>query len=253
MRLIDTHCHLQDPRFDEDRETVIEAALDILDWLVVVGDTVDSSRAAIQLVRPRIYATAGIHPHHADEWNPGARTALMELGKHVGVVALGEIGLDYYYDHAPRAAQHTAFEAQLALAEELRLPVVVHCREAQDDVLEILDGFQGRLEAVIMHCFSGGPDWADRCVSRGFYISFAGNLTFPKAEELREAVPIVSFDRLLVETDCPYLAPQPVRGKRCEPGHVRHTADTMAQLRGISLEELAGQTSANACRVFNVQ
>lgn len=250
--MVDTHCHLQDPRFDVDRETVIEAALEVLEWLVVVGDTIDSSRAAVHLTRPRVYATVGIHPHHADEWNADASAALLELRGHLGVVALGEIGLDYYYDHASRPVQRATFEAQLALAEKLRLPVVVHCREAQQDAIDILESFQDRLPAVVMHCFSGGPEWADRCVSRGFYVSFAGNLTFPKAEELRESVPIVPFDRLLVETDCPYLAPQPVRGKRCEPGHVRYTAETVAQLKRVSLEEFSCQTSDNARRVFNV-
>jgi len=250
MALVDTHGHVQASAFDRDREVVLGRARDRLAWIVVVGDDVPSSRAAVALAGDRVYATVGIHPHHAEDVTPSAIEAVRELAQDTGVVALGEIGLDYHYEHAPRDRQQAALRAQLDLAAALALPVVVHCREAETDMGAILEAWHARLAGGVMHCFSGDAGFAERCLAWGLHISFAGNVTFPKAGALREAARAVPMDRLLVETDCPYLAPQPVRGKRCEPVHVEHTAALLAELKGVSQDAFARQTTVNAQALF---
>jgi len=250
--LVDTHSHLQDKAFDTDREEVLTRALAELEWLVVVGDTVASSRAAASLVRPGVYATAGIHPHHAAGVGPADLEAVSSLLDAPGVVALGEIGLDYHYEFSPRSEQITIFEQQLELAARLQKPVVIHCREAQKDMIAILQNGAAHMTGGIMHCFPGGVDFAEQCLQFGFHISFAGNLTFRKAEALRVAAQAVPEDRLLVETDSPYLAPVPVRGRRCEPAFVVHTARCLAALKNLPLEEFARITTANARCVFRL-
>ena len=248
--LVDTHCHLQLERFDADRESVLTRALETLAWVVVVGDDLDSSRAAIEMCAERVYATAGVHPHHASGVTDETIDAVAALADRPGVVAIGEIGLDYHYDLSPRDRQCAAFERQLALAARLERPVVIHCREAEDDVVAIVEPLLRGLQGGVMHCFGGDAAFAERCLGWGFHVSFAGNVTFPKAKTLREAAQVVPMDRLLVETDSPYLAPQPVRGKRCEPVHVAHTAAFLADLKGVSLDEFARRTGENAARVF---
>jgi TatD DNase family protein len=252
--LVDTHNHVQHEAFDEDREVVLARALESLQWFVIVGDTVEASRAGAEIAasRDNIYATAGIHPHHAKDVTPEMIEELRAVAAHPSVVALGEIGLDYHYDFSPREAQRTALETQLELAVELRLPVVIHCREADDDMSAILDRYARRLSGGVMHCFGGDMEFARKCLTWGFYISFAGNVTFPKAETLKQVAAWAPLDRLLVETDAPYLAPQPVRGKRCEPIHVAMTADYIAKLRSISPEELAAATSRNAAEFYGL-
>lgn len=252
MKLADTHCHLQMRAFDADRAAVIARALAELAWLIVIGDTLPSSREAAALCAPRVYAAVGIHPHHADEATPETVGELRRLAEDAHAAAIGEIGLDYYYEHVPRARQRQAFLDQLELAHGLGLPVVVHCRDAHDDMVPILSDWRGRLRGV-MHCFSGGPALARQYTEFGLHISFAGNCTFPKAELLREAAQAVPIDRLLIETDAPYLAPQPVRGKRCEPVHVLHTATLLAALRDIPLETLAETTTQNAEGLFAIE
>lgn len=252
MALVDTHCHLQDKAFDGDRDEVIARSLSALDWMVVIADSLTSSRKALELTSPtRIYAAVGVHPYHPEEMGGAGRDELRALAESSGVVAIGEIGLDYYrHNDAPRATQQAAFHAQLALATELSLPVVIHNRDAGEDTLAILREHDERLPGVIMHCFSGDVAFAQACGERGYYVSFAGNLTYPKAQPLREAAAAVDRERLLVETDSPYLAPQPVRGKRCEPAHVAHTAAALAQVLGMSTDEAAHLTGENARRVF---
>jgi TatD DNase family protein len=252
MGIVDTHCHLQDSAFDEDRDAVIERALTALDWLVVVGDDLESSRLALAMTRDRLYASVGVHPYHAEAVDGLAVDALRAFAGHAHVVALGEIGLDYHYGKVEPAIQQDALRAQLDLACELSLPVVIHNRDSHEDMAVVLDEYHERLPGGIMHCFSGDPAFVQQCIGWGFHISFAGNVTFPKAGVLRNAAKATPLDRLLVETDSPYLAPQPVRGKRCEPAFVRHTLDCVAELHGLPAETLAEQTTANAHRLFNI-
>jgi TatD DNase family protein len=245
MPLVDSHCHLYDAKFDADRETVIARALDVLDWIVVIGDDLPTSEQALALVRPRIQATVGIHPYHAATADAAGMDRLRDLSARPGVVAIGEIGLDYFkYNETPADVQREAFVRQIDLAAEMKLPIVVHNRNADADLCAILDEYARRLPGGVLHCFSSGPElW-------NFHISFAGNLSYPKAVNLRDAARLVPLDRLLVETDAPYLAPQPVRGQRCEPAFVRYTAACLAEVKGLPVEELSAATAANAARVF---
>lgn len=251
-RIPDTHCHLQDPRFDGDRAEVLARALDCLGWIAVVGDTLESSAAALALARPGVVAVVGVHPYHADGMDDGALSRLRDLAAHPAAVALGEIGLDYFNEFSPRAAQRPAFERQLALAVGLGKPVVIHNREADDDCLAILRDHAPALPAVVMHCFGGGPESAEAFVELGCFLSFAGNLTFPKAQKLRDAAAVVPLDRLLAETDAPYLAPHPRRGKRCEPADVLLTAAELARVRQCDELVMCGILRENALRAFGL-
>ncbi|MDZ4859926.1 MAG: TatD family hydrolase [Candidatus Hydrogenedentes bacterium] len=249
MRLVDTHCHLHDAAFDEDRDAVAARAMDSLEWIVLIGDSLASSRAALSFTNDRTFAAVGVHPYHPEEMDGDGVSVLRELAGHPRTVAIGEIGLDYYkHNTAPRELQHRAFHEQLSLAAELDLPLVIHNRDANEDTLAILG--EHTIRAVVMHCFSGDAAFAKACLARGYYISFAGNVTYPKAIQLREAASVVPIDRLLVETDSPYLAPQPVRGKRCEPAFAAHTAAALAELKNMPLDAFAEATTANASRVF---
>lgn len=252
-RLVDTHAHVQEAAFDEDREEVLGRALDALAWLVVIGDDEAASERAVALTGPRIHAATGFHPYHAEAVDADAIARLRALASCPGAVAVGEIGLDYSrHATAPRDAQIRAFTMQLALAAELDKPVVIHNRDAHADMSAILDERHAALPGGIMHCFAGDPAFVERCVGWGLHISFAGNVTFPKAAELREAARVTPLDRLLVETDSPYLAPQAVRGRRCEPAYVAHTARFLAELLGVPFEEFARRTTRNAHRVFGI-
>lgn len=252
MRFVDTHCHLQHHRFDDDREDVIARALEALEWLVVIGDDIESSAAAVALSRDRVYAAVGVHPYHAEAVDDAALERLRSLAAAPGVVALGEIGLDYFNEYAPRPAQRKAFAAQLALASELGLPVVIHNRESDADTHALLAEHMPALSGCIMHCFGSGPEFAEQCVALGCHISFAGNAAFPKAEPLRDAARATPLERLLVETDAPYLAPPPLRGKRCEPQYVQHTGAALAAALELAPENLAAHTTANARALFRV-
>lgn len=252
MRPADTHCHLQDPRFDGDRGEVLERTLQSLSFAVVVGDDLASSTAACGMARKGIFAAVGVHPYHGESVDAAALGTLRELAARPGVVALGEIGLDYFNEFCPRPAQRAAFAAQLSLAAELGLPVVVHNRDADADSLAMLGEFAPRLSSVIMHCFGSGPATAEACAGLGFYVSFAGNVTFPKAAALRDAARVVPTGLLLAETDAPYLAPQPERGRRCEPAFVRHTLEALALARGTDAETLTETTTHNAVRAFRL-
>lgn len=252
MGLVDTHCHLQSERFHEDRDAVQEACLQALDWLVVIGDDLPSSEAALELLGPRIYGVVGMHPYYAKDFDDATLERLRAMAATPQVVALGEMGLDYFNEYSPRALQATAFRRQLDLACELDMPVVIHNRDADEDCHAILREYADQLAGCIMHCFGSGPEYARKFLDLGFYISFAGNVTFPKAVALQEAARVVPLDRLLVETDAPFLAPAPLRGKRCEPHHVAHTAAFLATLKGVDVADLEAQTTANAHRVYRV-
>lgn len=253
MPLVDTHCHLQMEQFDEDRDEVLARSLEVLDWLVVIGDDLPTSEGAFSLLQPGVYATVGVHPYYAATLDDAVEGRLREMAAHERVVGLGEMGLDYFkYNDTPRDVQAAAFRRQLELAIELKLPVVIHNRDSTDDLCAILDEYADRLVGGVLHCFAGSPEFVQTGVDWGFHISFAGNVTFKKAEELRVAAKAVPLDRLLVETDAPYLAPVPVRGKRCEPGFTTHTAAFVAELLGMPYDELAAVTTRNAERLYQI-
>lgn len=253
MRLVDSHSHLQDARFADDRAQVLGRALDTLDWLLVVGDTLASSRDAVELAatHPRVFAAAGIHPHHAGTASDDVLCEIETLTRRERVVAWGEIGLDYYYEYSPKDVQRDTFHRQLERACALDLPVIVHSRDAEPDTADLLAAFAGRIRGVL-HCFTGTAALAEAALDVGLHISFSGILTFPKAQDIRDVAATVPLDRLLVETDAPYLAPKPHRGQRCEPAHVVHTAEVLAGLRGMTVEDIAERTTMNAERLFGI-
>ena len=253
MKFVDTHCHIQSEQFAGDREDVIARALDQLEWLVVIGDNIASSRRALDLTRDRVYATAGIHPHHANEFAPETVEMLRAMLAEPGVVALGEIGLDYYYDFAPRDVQREAFRAQLAIARELDVPVIIHNRDSDEDMIAVLESMGDEMPRGVMHCFSGDLLFLRRCLDLGLHVSFTGNITFPKAQMIRDAAVAAALERIMIETDAPYLAPVPLRGKRNEPAYVIRTGEYLAQLRGVAPDELAETTTNTATAFFHLQ
>ncbi len=256
MNLVDSHCHLDDPKFDEDREQVIERARAAgVGRMMAIGTgngPPDLEVAVRQADRyDFVYATIGVHPHDASKAEKATFVKLLELARHPKVLAVGEIGLDYHYDFSPRDVQRAVFVRQLELAEEAEKPIVIHTREAWDDTLEILRAsWRG---GGIMHCFTGDEEQARQALELGFHLSFGGVLTFPKAEPTRQAAKIVPEDRLLVETDCPYLAPVPHRGKRNEPAFMVETVKRLAELRGRRAEEIAEVTTSNWERLCGVK
>lgn len=253
MQLVDTHTHLDFEQYDTDREAVLQRAAEAgVEWLLDVGTDLASSRRAVSLAaaEPRVWAAVGLHPHEAASWTAEVQSELRALARHPRVVAIGETGLDYYRDLSPRGRQREAFEAQLALALELGLPLIVHDREAHEDVLSILRTAAGAGLRGVMHCFSGGPELARRVVELGMHVGIAGPITYPRATALAEVARTVPLERLLIETDCPYLAPQAYRGRRNEPAYVRLVAERVAELRGITPEEVGRVTSRNARDLF---
>ncbi|HHV61300.1 MAG TPA: TatD family hydrolase [Firmicutes bacterium] len=253
--LVDTHAHLDDERFGADRDEVVErAARSGVKMIVNVGCDIPSSEAAIAFSRcyKGVYAVTGIHPHDAANAPHDAMDRLRDLAEDEAVVAIGEIGLDYHYELSPRDVQRELFIRQLDLARELGLPVVIHDREAHGDVMDILRAHASgpRGAGGVLHCFSGSLEMARECIKMGFYISFGGPLTFSNARRLRELATALPPDKILVETDCPYLAPVPHRGERNEPAFVRFTAEKLAEIRGVPLEEIAELTTTNARLVF---
>jgi len=252
MRLIDSHAHLDSPRFDGDRDAVIERAREAgLVAVLTVGTDLRSSRAAVALAEKHafIYAAVGVHPHDAKTITPAVLDELRALARCPKVVAIGEIGLDYYRDLSPRPVQRRAFGEQLVLAAELGLPVVVHSREAHRDVLAALRGWGG---SAVLHSYSGGPALLAEVLALGFAIGIAGPVTFKKAHALRAVASRVPLERLLVETDCPHLTPEPLRGRRNEPAYVRYVADAVARARGEAPEAVARATTDNARRLLGL-
>lgn len=250
---IDAHLHLDSADFDPDRDAVVaRAAAADVGLMVSAATSVEGAEGALTLARryPGVRAAVGVHPEHAGALDAAALEALAGLARDPSVVAVGEIGLDYVRGAANKSAQIDAFRAQVRLARRLGLPVVVHDREAHEDVERILmdEGASG----VVLHCFSGPPEMAARCAAAGWMISLAGPVTFRNAGTLREVARIVPEDRLLVETDAPYLSPVPMRGRRCEPAFVLHTARAIAALRRIPPESLQVVVERNARRVFGV-
>jgi TatD DNase family protein len=261
---VDSHAHLDGERFDSDREQVIARAREAGVQAIVAignGDGPQDVECGIRLAEKYdfIYATLGIHPHEARLANESAYQNMERLAKHPKVIAWGEIGLDYFYDYSPRDVQKTVFIRQMELAAAAKLPIVIHCRpsEASDnawaDCLALIkDHWTANGLGGILHCFTGNWPQAKSALDMGFMISFAGNLTFPKAQQIRDAALQVPMDRLLIETDSPYLAPVPNRGKRNEPAFVKHTAQELAELRGSTTEEIGRQTSSNFYKFFKL-
>jgi TatD DNase family protein len=254
IMLVDSHCHLDFPNLQEDLDDVLARAREANVGLMVSISTKMTTFAGVRAIaeaRDEVYCSVGIHPHHVAEEPETSTAELVQHTKHPRVVAIGESGLDYYYDRSPRDAQQASFRHHIAAARETGLPLVIHTRDADDNMGDILaeEMAQGTFPALL-HCFSSGEPLARRAIDLGLYVSFSGILTFGKSEELREIAGRLPADRLLVETDAPYLAPTPKRGKRNEPSFVAHTAKKLAEVRGCSEDEIANQTTENFFRLF---
>ncbi|MGI9055366.1 MAG: TatD family hydrolase [Pyrinomonadaceae bacterium] len=261
MYFIDSHCHIDGEAFDEDRDEIVQRAKDEgVKAMLNIGTgnphngEIDK---AVQVAEQyeNIFAAVGVHPHDARTYNDKAENHLVELVKaNEKVIAWGEIGLDYFYDHSPRDVQRKVFIRQIRKARELDLPIIIHSRDADDETVEILteecshENFRG-----IMHCFGGTAEMAERLMNIGFFISFAGNVTFKNAENLRDAARVVPLDKLLIETDCPFLTPVPFRGKRNEPSFVIHTGQFLADLYQVNLETIAENTTRNFTKLFEIK
>ncbi len=248
--LVDSHCHLDDARFADDLEAVVGRAQEAgVEWMMTIGtgDGPPDLEVAIRLAErfPSVFATVGIHPHDASKATAESLKHLEELARHPRVLAIGEIGLDYHYDNSPRDVQREIFSAQMDIAARAGKPIVIHTREAWPDTFAALAQHWPAERGGIMHCFSGGPPEAERSLALGFHLSFAGILTYPKAVDVQQAACITPGDRMLVETDAPYLAPIPHRGKRNEPAHVAITARKLAGLRGEEFDTVVQTTSRN--------
>ena len=256
VELIDTHCHLDFKDFDPDRPEVIQRALDAgVTHMVTIGIDIDTSAQAIALAEQydMISASVGHHPHDAASITDEGLTRLKQLARHPRVVGFGEIGLDFFRDLSPRKVQEKRFDDLIQIGLELGLPLIIHNRDAHQETLSHLSAVDAGRNGGIIHCFSGDYDLGKRFIDLGFHISIPGTVTFPKAETTRNAARDLPLDALLVETDAPFLAPVPRRGRRNEPALVKHTALEIARLRGIEPEDLARATTRNARRVFGLE
>lgn len=253
--IIDTHCHLADKRIDPDLDGVLQRAAEAgVSKIVSIGaiGTIETDQRTVQIAEahPHIFAAIGIHPHDASDCTTDRLAQLRDLAKSPKVVAIGESGLDFFYKHSPIEAQERALREHLNLAAELGKPIVIHCRDAEERLAAIV-GEEGLPAAGgVIHCFTGDSKAAETFLSLGFHISFSGILTFKNAGKLREAAQIVPADRVMVETDAPYLAPEPYRGKRNEPAFVRRTLEVLAEVRNQNVEDLARYTASNSTRLF---
>jgi len=257
MLLFDTHCHINDERFNDDRAEVIERMKAAgIERAVLIGDVSADEQLTLDIIRNNdfIYGAFGLHPHDASQWSDGLEQKLIRLMAKDKIVALGEIGLDYHYDLSPRETQRAVFDRQLDMAYELHKPVILHVREAHGDAYDILSAKHkaGRLPGGIMHCYSGSVESAKAYLDMGLYISFSGSLTFKNANKLLDVARFLPEDRVLIETDCPYMAPVPLRGQRNEPAFVSHTCVRLAELRSTDPEEMARITYQNGLRVFGL-
>lgn len=259
--LFDTHAHLNDEKFSQDyEETLTRAAAAGVARILIASYDEESSIAALKLAcaGDGLYCSLGIHPHDASNFSAAAGETIQRLaaGNRDKVVAIGEIGLDYHYDLSPRDVQREAFKAQIRIAFACDLPFIVHDREAHGDILQTIEDCSKegilRLTPGVFHCYSGSAEMAHRLLALGFYISFAGPVTFKNARRSAEVMEAVPMDRILIETDCPYLSPEPFRGRRNEPAYVRFVAEKLAEMKGISVEDAGSITYRNACRIFAV-
>ncbi len=253
--LVDTHAHLDMKEYDGDRDAVVLRAREAgVSRIVSISTDAASAHETVGLAEKfeGVFASVGVHPHDAGKIRPGDLEDLLGLAAHPKVVAWGEIGLDYHYDHSPRDVQREVFRRQVALARKAGLPLIIHTREADADTLTVLGEEGARELGGVFHCFSGDAALARAALDMGFHVSFSGIVTFKKADALRDAARLIPSDRLLVETDAPYLAPVPHRGKRNEPARVALVAACLAEVRGASVEEVARATTENAVRLFRL-
>ncbi len=252
--LFDTHAHLNDPAFDPDREELMAGlAQKGIGYVMNAGCSLKSSRDIVAMAEryPWLYGSVGSHPDSADEVNEEVIEAYRKLCRHEKVKAIGEIGLDYYYEDIPRDIQKNAFRMQMALAQELDMPVIVHEREAHDDGMRIVKEFPK--VTGVFHCYSGSAEMARQLVKMGWYIGFTGVLTFKNARKAVETAASIPLDRIVIETDCPFMAPEPYRGKRNDPGYLPRMAEKLAEIRGISVEEATRITTENAKRLYRLE
>ena len=278
IKLFDTHAHLHDPWIGDDLPDVLDRAAEAgVGRIVTIGCSLEDSRNALRVADQyeRVWATLGVHPHDAKDWTTEIESEFRTMAKHEKVVAIGEIGLDFYRNLSPHDDQYRAFEAQLALADDLNLPVVIHSRDAHEESYRVLEQWTGSISPLarrgemsrsdrggsaqgrehpngVIHCFSGDAELAQRYVELGFMISFAGPITYPKNHDLRAASAAIPLESIVIETDCPYLSPQPRRGKRNEPANVEFTAKQVAESRGAKLEKIADQLVANGLSLFRL-
>ena len=251
--LFDTHAHMNDPAFDEDRDSVFLGLKDKgVGNVMNVGCCLASSKDCIALAEkyPFVYASVGTHPDTADEVNEEVLESYRQMAKHPKVLAIGEIGLDYYYETIPREIQIRAFRMQMELARELNMPVIIHERNAHDDGMRVVKEFKD--VKGVFHCYSGSAEMARQLVDMGWYIGFTGVLTFKNARKAVETAERIPLDRIVLETDCPFMAPEPFRGKRNDPGYVPYMAQKLADLRGLSVEEVIEITTQNARRLYRL-
>jgi TatD DNase family protein len=254
--LFDTHAHINALQYEEDRLEVINRARDEgVKNIVVVGFDTETIHGAMKLAEEYdfIYAAVGWHPVDAIDMKEEDLDWIESLASHPKVVAIGEMGLDYHWDKSPKDIQKDVFRKQIALAKRVKLPIIIHNREATEDIVTILQEENAAEVGGIMHCFSGSLEVAKKCIDMNFYISFGGPVTFKNAKKPKEVAKEIPLDRLLIETDCPYLTPHPFRGKRNEPAYVKYVAETIAELRELSFEQIAQKTSDNARQIFGIK
>ncbi|SET23318.1 TatD DNase family protein [Natronincola peptidivorans] len=254
--LFDSHAHLDDSRFDKDRDEILKRAKENgVEFILNPGADLNTSIKAVNLAEKysMMYAAVGVHPHDVKDMDEDTVTIIKSFTNKEKVVAIGEIGLDFHYDHSPREDQRKWFRRQIQLAQEVKLPIIVHDREAHGEVFDILEEYKAGELGCVMHCYSGSVELAKEYIKRGIYISLAGPITFKNAKKTYEVAKEIPLEWLLIETDCPYLAPVPYRGKRNEPAYVRHVAETIAEAKGISFEKVAQQTKENTKKLFHIQ
>ncbi|MFH0790139.1 MAG: TatD family hydrolase [Candidatus Omnitrophota bacterium] len=253
VQLIDTHCHLDFPEFEQDRDEVIKRAKENgIDYLINVGSSLQGSKDSLELALNYdcIYAVVGIHPHEADNTDNAAIAVIEDLAKKNKVVAIGEIGLDYYRNYSAPQNQKRLFTALIKLAKSLNLPLVLHSRQAEEETLNIIKEFTP--QKAVVHCFSGSEDFLRQCLDLGLFISFTCNITYKKAENLKNVVKLVPLERIMLETDCPYLPPEGFRGRRNEPFQVKLLAEEISKIKGIPFGEIARVSTENAKVFFNI-
>ena len=251
--LFDTHAHLNDPAFDEDREAVLLGLKEKgVEYVMNVGCCLESSKDCIAMAEkyPFVYASVGSHPDSADEVNDDVLEQYRQMAQHPRVKAIGEIGVDYYYETVPREIQMKAFRMQMELAREMKMPVIIHERNAHDDGMKVVKEFKD--VTGVFHCYSGSAEMARQLVNMGWYIGFTGVLTFKNARKAVETAESIPLERIVLETDCPFMAPEPFRGKRNDPGYLFRMADRLAEIRGISVEEVRAATMENAKRLYRL-